>query len=116
MPSLNMKGPYSLTDEIIDANVEEKIGNYALGVAARGVFAVQYVGRSDTNLNQRLKDHIGEGYTHFEFAYSADPVSAYHKECENYHAFLKTGKLDNEIHPDKPKKAPVNLKCLVCEQ
>jgi hypothetical protein len=112
-----MDGPYELTEEIIDKFVENKVGNYALGVAAKGIFAVKYVGRSDTNINSRLKGHLDESYAHFEFTYTSNPIAAYQKECRDYHAFIDAGKkLDNDIHPRKPKDAPKDLKCSICGQ
>jgi hypothetical protein len=118
MPLIDMTGPYPLTEEDIDSRFQEKIGNYALGVAAKNIMAVKYVGRSDTNLNQRLKDHLGEeGYNAFEFAYTGNPELAYRKECRDFHAFVDRGFiLDNKIHPDKPKGASLTLVCPVCGQ
>jgi hypothetical protein len=112
----SFEGPYPLTAQFIDVYVEDKTGNYALGAVHNQTFFVKYVGRSDTNLNQRLKTHIEEGYAYFEFAYSDNPVSAYEKECADYHAFKETHGLDNKIHPDKPENAPASLKCPICGQ
>jgi hypothetical protein len=117
MPSLNMNNrPCPLTEEVINTNVKETIGNYAIGVLYKETFAVKYVGRSDTNLNQRLKDYIGkEGYTHFMFSYAVNTIQAYEKECRNYHDFIDAGfRLDNKIHPDKPENHPDWLKCPRC--
>jgi hypothetical protein len=115
---LNMHGPYSLTLDSIDSYVEEKIGNYALGVAHGITFAVKYVGRSDSNVNKRLKDHVRhQGYTHFKYSYSTDAIQAYQKECADYHAFVDNGfALDNEIHPAKPEGASPSLACPTCGQ
>lgn len=56
MASLNMVGPYLLTEHEINANVEfGRIGNYAFGyLNDKGVFIVRYVGRSDTNLHTKI--------------------------------------------------------------
>jgi hypothetical protein len=117
MPLSTNKVAYPLTEEVVDLNVEEKIGNYALGIAHKDIFAVQYIGRSDTNLNKRLKDHIGEGYPAFKFYYATNSKEAYTNECIDYHRFIDANKrLDNEIHPDKPKNAPSSLVCPVCGQ
>jgi len=115
MPLDSLKEAYPLNEDVIDLYVSEKIGNYALGVAHKDTFAVKYVGRSDTNLNQRLKDHIGEEYPNFKFYYAGSPAEAYASECVDYHRFIDAvKKLDNEIHPDKPKNAPSSLHCPIC--
>jgi hypothetical protein len=113
MASLDMNGPYSLTEMKIDTYVSESIGNYALGYTDDGgVFRVLYVGRSDTNLNQRLKDHIDEGFREFKFSIAATKKAAYTKECQNYHDFNPK---NNEIHPAKPTGLD-SLECPVCGQ
>jgi len=62
MSSLNMTGPYKLDAETIDNQVTKTSpGNYALGKKNdEGTFLVNYVGRSDSDVNRRLKDWIGE--------------------------------------------------------
>jgi hypothetical protein len=116
MPSLNMEGPYPLTEQFINAHIiNEAIGNYALGIAHNRQFAVQYVGRSDTDLKRRLAEHIGEPYTYFMFSYAENVVQAYQKECVNYHDYVDPGyRLDNEIHPDKPEGRS-DLRCPRCK-
>ncbi len=48
MASLNMHGPYNLTNEEIDKRVTETSpGNYSLTRSIEGTFYVNYVGRSD---------------------------------------------------------------------
>lgn len=59
-------GAYSLLSEIINDRVEHRIGNYELGYLDKnGNFAKKYVGRSDTDLNRRLKEYLAE-YTHLQ--------------------------------------------------
>lgn len=91
---------YILSDEDIDFNVTSRIGNYACGFIRNGKFRVQYVGRSDTDLNDRLKDYV---VTYKRFKYSDTPsvLAAWRKECENYHDF--EGSIDNKIHPGRPE-------------
>ena len=104
MQTLNMKGPYPFNEDFIDDKVFLKTqGNYALGVIENGLFSVRYVGRSDTDLNRRLKEQIGKPYTHFMHSYPTAVVYTYEKECMNFHDYGGTGYLDNEIHPDKPE-------------
>jgi len=116
MPSLNMKGPYPFNTKAVDANVSDKaIGNYALGTIEQEQFVVQYVGRSDTDLKERIKDHIGEPYSCFMYSYAENVTKAYQKECINYHDYVDPGyRLDNEIHPDKPEGYS-DLKCPRCK-
>jgi len=61
-------------------------GNYSLGRVADGTFYVSYVGRSDSDLNDRLKDWVGE-YKKFKFSYATSPKAAFEKKCQNYHDF-----------------------------
>lgn len=113
MASLNMVGPYLLTEHEINANVEfGRIGNYAFGyLNDKGVFIVRYVGRSDTNLHTKImlglidnkKNPAKYRYEWFKFSYADTPIEAYIKECKNYHDFGgDRGKLLNITHPDSP--------------
>jgi len=90
-----MKGPFNLTNDEIDNQVTKtSTGNYALGCVSDETFYVSYVGRSDTDLNDRLKDWVGE-YKKFKFSYATSPKAAFEKESQNYHDFGKSDKLDN---------------------
>jgi len=117
MASLDMKGPYKLTTEKIDEVVTRTSpGNYALGYVRDNTFYVCYVGRSDTDINERLKQWVGKKpnrYTHFKFSYATSPKAAFEKECRNYHDFGGVDKLDNEYHPQRPDGT--NWKCPVCD-
>lgn len=104
MATLNMDGPFPLTNESIDKRVlKDSIGNYSLGYTkdADGSFIVKYVGRSDTDLNARLKTHVGK-YPDFKFSYSTSAKEAYAKELRNYTDFGGSDALDNEIEPARP--------------
>nr|DAY36314.1 MAG TPA: RUBREDOXIN TRANSPORT, RUBREDOXIN, GUILLARDIA THETA [Caudoviricetes sp.] len=115
MPKLDMRGPFSFTDDEIDREITEKrVGNYALGyINEKNQFIVRYVGRSDNDVKKRIKDHLGKSYTHFKFEYAKSPKAAFEKECQNYHDFGESKLLDNEIHPDLPDESK-NWKCPVC--
>ncbi len=54
-------GNFNLTVAQIDAKVGASIGNYLLGDAINsdGSLVVRYTGRSDDDLNKRLKDWVG---------------------------------------------------------
>ena len=109
MASLEMDGPDALDNETIDANVTRtSAGNYALGrVDEDGIFRVNYVGRSDDDVKDRLKRWVGkkDKYKEFKFSYATSPKAAFEKECKNYHDFGGSEKLDNEIHPQRPEGA-----------
>jgi len=123
MASLNMGISYSLTYEEIDRVVaDNRIGNYAYGyLNAQGTFIVKYVGRSDTNLKERIKHGIEDmekdsscRFERFKFSYATTAKEAYEKECRNYHDFGGTeGLLINKNHPDKP--AGYIGSCPICE-
>ena len=115
MPSLNMSGPYVFTSAKIDEVVTRTSeGNYALGrTKDDDTFIVKYVGRSDENLNQELKAKLSDTYKRFKYSYATSPKDAFEKECQNYHDFGESAKLDNQIHPDRPDGT--NWKCPVCD-
>lgn len=122
MASLNMRGPFPLTDEEVNNRVEEgRMGNYAYGyIDESGQFVVMYVGRSDLDLHERIGHGIEEFAKHpeyryecFKFSYATTAQEAYEKECRNYHDFGgEDGSLVNAVHPAKPEGTPVD--CPVC--
>ncbi len=114
MAKLNMNGPYDFTSAKIDEIVTEKsAGNYALGyMDDKGVFVVKYIGRSDSDVNAELKSRLNPKYKKFKFSYASSAKTAFEKECQNYHDFGGSAKLDNAIHPARP--AGKDWKCPVC--
>lgn len=114
MVSLDMQGPFDLDNTNIDAKITTtSAGNYALGIEKNGTFFVSYVGRSDTDVNVRLKTWVGGKYLKFKFSYATSPKAAFEKECKNFHDFGGTEKLDNDIHPDRPDNS--EWKCPACD-
>ena len=114
MPSLEMQGSYDLTNDSIDKVITKtSAGNYALGRIDKAdkKFIVSYVGRSDSDLNTRLKQHVGK-YPLFKYSYASSPKAAFENECKNFHDFGGTNKLGNDIHPDRP--ANTNWECPYC--
>jgi hypothetical protein len=106
---------YELTNQKIDEVVTRTSpGNYALGYVSNSTFDVRYVGRSDTDVNSRLKWWANNSrYKRFKFSYATSPKAAFEKECKNYHDFGgDKGKLDNDEHPQCPEGT--NLKCPIC--
>ena len=107
-------GWIELTDEAVEKNVTKTSpGNYLLGIISDGKFVVKYVGRSDTDLATRLKQHLGEGYQYFKFQYATSPKAAFEQECRDYHTYGESLKLDNKIHPDSPPK--IHRVCPICK-
>ncbi len=101
MPSTGLNGPYKLTNERIDEIVTKKSpGTYALDKTDDQPFKVSRVGRSDDDLNKRLKSYISGKYKYFKYGYSSSAKAAFEKECELYHDFNPP---DNTIHPDRPE-------------
>lgn len=93
-------GAYSLTLETINSLIDKRIGNYELGYRDQNCnFVQKYVGRSDHDLNSRLKDHIGE-YSEFKYSYAESIWEAYLTELEDYNKNWMN--LDNKIFPDRP--------------
>jgi len=113
MSSTGLEGPFNLTHESIDSLVKEiSSGAYVLGYTSRSnAFIVKYVGRSDDNLNSRLHDWVGI-YNQFKASYLSSSTAAFEKECNVYHDFGRSEKLDNEIHPDCPNGS--SWKCPRC--
>ena len=116
MASLHMSGPYKFDYATINRIVEaNRIGNYALGYMEGDTFIVEYVGRSNTGVAERLLDHFlkREDYQSFKYSYASSIKAAYEKECQNYHDFGGLqGKLKNKKHPDRPDGC--DYKCPCC--
>ena len=112
MASLDMKGSYPLTTESVNEQVTKKSpGNYALGYVAEESFYVQYVGRADIDLNDRLHDWVKEKkHSKFRYSYATSPKAAFEKECHNWHDFKPK---QNKNHPARPDNA--NWECPVCD-
>jgi hypothetical protein len=101
-----MEGPYPCTETATDQFVTRKsAGTYALSRSRDGTFVVSYVGRSDDDVNGRLKHWARQNiYKRFKFTYATSPKAAFEKECVSYHDFGGTdGTMDNKVHPDRPK-------------
>lgn len=112
MASLNMNGPYSLDEPTIDAAIrKESAGNFVLGSENKGTFEIEYVGRSDSDLNAALKEMEEESECpKFKFSYADSAEEAFEKECHLYHD------IDphlNEGHPERPDQT--HWECPRCD-
>ena len=81
MRSLEMSGSYPLSDEAIDeALTRTSPGNYALGYMDGDTFKVFYVGRSDSDLRQRLHEWVGMPSPYGDFdSYAKAPWGVHHR-------------------------------------
>lgn len=122
MASLGIGKVHRLFDIIVSMIVPENvIGNYAFGYINKvnGAFVVCYVGRSDTNLRQEIKQQMktnrAKNCTHFKFSVAESVKEAFEKECRDFHYFGGADRLNNQNHPAKP--AGTNYTCPVvgCE-
>ena len=103
MPNTGLNGPYRLSSEKIDEVITKTSpGTYVLERKdSSDSFIVNYVGRSDNDVNDRLKKWVGvKGYKRFKFGYFDSAKAAFEKECVIYHDFSG---LDNDIHPQRPE-------------
>lgn len=110
MKNSGLDGPFALTNASIDQAVSQiSPGAYAPGaVNTSGGLDISRVGRSDVDLNDRLKDYVGQ-YTAFKARYYPNASAAFEKECHLFHDFSPP---DNAIHPDRP--AGSNWLCPRC--
>jgi hypothetical protein len=111
MAETGLRGPFILTASAVNEEVTSTSpGTYALDQAHdTGGFHISYVGRSDTNLNERLHEHVGK-YKRFKYEYYATPREAFDKECGLYHDFNPPAKIQ---HPTRPSAS--GWKCLHCK-
>ena len=113
MASSGLRGPFTLNQTTIDKEVASvSAGAYALGQddAAGTTFYIDYVGRSDSDVNARLKSHVGK-HRQFKYEYYSSPKAAFEKECRLWHDFGAPPK-DNAVHPARPTNS--GWKCPVC--
>lgn len=86
----------------------QQVGTYLL-YAATG--APSYVGRSDTDLRQRLLRHCTDRRgVYFTFDVHNSPLNAFEMECALFH--LLGPSVTNRIHPDHPAYQPA--RCSYC--
>jgi hypothetical protein len=112
MPYLEMDGPFKLDTGTINTKVTRKSpGNYALGEKnGNGTFTVGYVGRSDSDVRERLISWVDKTRRPlFKFSYATSAKAAFEKECNNYHDFNPSG---NSSHPARPEGS--NWRCPRC--
>lgn len=123
MASTGLRGTFKLDNKTIDSEVSKnKIGVFVLGYLTKETketpssLFIKYVGRSDTDVNKKLKEYVGknEQYTHFKFDYFKTTDEAFHKECALYHDFDPL-LLDSKKHPSKPADNK-DYRCKYCRE
>ena len=105
--STDIAGPYRLTPQkIAEVVTETSPGNYLLGSVQENGFCVQFVGRADRDVAKQLRAWVSEypHYRAFVFSYASSPRAAFDKECEDFHDYGGTDRLDNAEHPTRPVK------------
>ena len=117
MTSLDMDGPFDLTDKTIDSKVPAQlIGNFALGyINKNNKFVVKVVGRADADLRREIKAAqrqyaggflarlFGGGtLDKFKFSFANTADAAYQVECRIFETFGGTEKLLNKQPPTPP--------------
>jgi hypothetical protein len=110
MAQNGLRGPFALTDRVIDQEVRpSQPGAFLLEDSSDlANFRVLYVGRSDTDVNNQLHVHVGS-YKRFQYEYCATAEAAFERECALYHEFEPR---DNPVHPQRP--AGTRWKCPRC--
>lgn len=97
-------GPYPLTEKAIDREVPSAKGCYALGSKSTSGITVLRVGRSDSDVNARLKWYLDrEGYeecTHFFVDVYKTKKDTFEVECFMFHDYEPDL---NERHPGRPR-------------
>ena len=107
-PSANGKGPHSLTlEKIAEVVAETSPGSYTLGHVRENGFCALYVGRADDDVAKQLRSWARQHplYKAFVFSYAPSSRAAFDKECEDFHDFGGTERLDNVGHPRRPAMA-----------
>jgi hypothetical protein len=102
------RGPYPLSLAYIDCFVAKRArGTYVQGTRAHdGSIRVLRVGRSDKDLNARLKQYLRDPAfkrrTHFYFELASSERRVFDSECFLFHFYMPSL---NAIHPASPRGA-----------
>lgn len=109
MKKSGLIGPYPLNfDSINEVITRPAPGAYALGfVDPAGKFCVSHIGRSDTDVREKLRSNIGAG-SMFKYKTFDNCRAAFEKECQLFHDFSPRG-----LHPARP--AGTKWECPFCQ-
>jgi hypothetical protein len=109
MPTPALDGPFPLCNKHLVSRVTRRApGIFLLSATRGGEIDPRRVERSDDDVAEHLKHHIGL-YSHFAWAYASSPMVAYDMECEMYHTWRPP---ENINHPEKP--TGTDCVCPVC--
>lgn len=95
---------YKLTEQIAERQTWGMCGVYWIIATLDGIEVVAYVGRSKSNIADRLVKSMDRysDYTHFRFRQCANELTAFRAECEEFHRYGGSDGLDNVNHPPRP--------------
>ena len=112
-----MEGPFQLADSVIDTVINNT--DPAVFLLRRIEETPKYahyrafIGRTDGNLAETLKQRLGSDYRVFSFQYVESTDAAFTQQCTIWHQLEgPDGKLDNKGHPE-PNDGQV-IRCPVC--
>lgn len=110
MASTGLIGPFRLAyDEITNSIPRVAPGAFVLGhKGPDGRFYVDFVGRADQDIRDKLLQLIGSGSL-FKYRCLTTGEAAFHAECELFHDFQPPG---NRMHPDR--SPGTNWECPRC--
>ena len=118
---------------VADAVTRTSPGSFVLGYLDGSTFTPFLVGRSDSDVGDRLRHWVdapscaprrpppcapwsvrspslpsggATAYTHFAFRYAHSAIEAFEQECRDYHNLGGGGGLDNPRHPQPPSDSP----------
>lgn len=99
-----MIGPFELTKSNLEKRTLKATGVYLLAdqssIANENRKVVKYVGRAIV-LSGRLDDYLGR-YDFFYYIPRVTELTAFWKECREFHRYGKARHLNNKIHPARP--------------
>lgn len=103
-PASRASRPHKLTIQNILDQTEWQCGVYWIIATIGGVQFVAYVGRSKSDIADRILKRMDnyDDYSHFRFRPCANELKAFHAECEEFHRYGGKLHLDNEAHPPRP--------------
>lgn len=102
MASLNVNGNYKLDTETINKTITKiLIGNHTLCYTKGKIFDIKYLGRSYSGLKARLSSYVSKGeYKERKYSCATLQEAVFEKECQKFHDFGETEKLDNNNNHD----------------
>ena len=87
-----MNGPYDYDVATLEKTITHtQPGNYALGyLDSENNFIIEYVGKSDSDVRGRLKEHLSSKYKMFKFCHTISQKASYLKEVSEIRNYYKS--------------------------